>query len=242
MVDNGMKSLVKGLLTVPPMLNEPTEQIGRQPEPHNQHQALQVLTLAQRTADDHISAAQKQAEKICADARTNAGQIIQDAQAHAQALNEKAEKALSDAHTTAAQIARDARTHADKSQRQSEEILADAQKRATELGKKAQAKAEELREQAQQRYDDVVGSLAYKREALQRQIEALEQFDRDYRARLTTFMQTQLRALWVDQPEMSPEAITQPEADSQPPATPTPDSPARRTGRSVRVPATDAAS
>ena len=47
-----------------------------------------------------------------------------------------------------------------------------------------------------------MGSLATKREALQQQIEALEHFDRDYRGRLTTFMQNQLRALWVDQPQV----------------------------------------
>jgi len=51
----------------------------------------------------------------------------------------------------------------------------------------------------------VVGSLATKREGLQNQIEALEQFDREYRSRLTTFMQGQLRALWVDQPQLTDE-------------------------------------
>jgi len=51
----------------------------------------------------------------------------------------------------------------------------------------------------------VVGSLATKREGLQNQIEALEQFDREYRQRLTAFMQGQLRALWVDQPQVAGE-------------------------------------
>ena len=77
------------------------------------------------------------------------------------------------------------------------------------MAKGAQATADELMHQAQQRYEDVVGSLAAKREALQRQIEALEQFDRDYRARLTTFMQIQLRALWVDEPRVDAEEIEQ---------------------------------
>jgi len=75
--------------------------------------------------------------------------------------------------------------------------------------------------QAQQRYEDIVGSLAAKREALQRQIEALEQFDGDYRARLTTFMQNQLRALWVDEPRVNEEEIEQSgseESTTPPPA------------------------
>ena len=58
-----------------------------------------------------------------------------------------------------------------------------------------------MRQQAQRRYDDVVGSLGAKREALQQQIEALEQFDREYRNRLLGFMQKQMRALWADQPD-----------------------------------------
>jgi hypothetical protein len=51
----------------------------------------------------------------------------------------------------------------------------------------------------------VVGSLGTRRESLQQQIEALEQFDREYRSRLTHFMQGQLRALWVDQPQVNGE-------------------------------------
>jgi hypothetical protein len=50
--------------------------------------------------------------------------------------------------------------------------------------------------------------------SLQQQIEALELFDREYRARLTAFMQGQLRALWVDQPQVDGELE---QADVQPP-------------------------
>jgi hypothetical protein len=82
----------------------------------------------------------------------------------------------------------------------------------------ARASSEHLNQQARQRYDDVVGSLGSKREALQNQIEALEQFDREYRSRLTAFMQHQLRALWVDQPQMNldlPEQALLPEVAGQ---------------------------
>src|SRR6266487_2172843 len=202
--ENGIKGRVKGLLVGLPVnepsgqVNEPSEQANTFPEPTTQHQALQVLTLAQRTAEDHIANAQRKANTICADARATAEQIVRDAKAHVQVLQQEAKKALSDAHATAAKIGRDAQAHADNAQRNAEETLCDAQRQADETAKNAQAKADELMHQAQQRYEDVVGSLAAKREALQRQIEALEQFDQDYRARLTTFMQNQLRALWVD--------------------------------------------
>jgi vacuolar-type H+-ATPase subunit H len=172
-----------------------------------QHQALQVLNLAQRTAEEHVASARRSAEKITADARGGAEQIVRDAQAHAQALQQEAKKSLSEAHVNAQQIARDAQAKADAVRKQAEEILADAQTKAEETAKLAQTNADELKHQAQQRYEDVVGGLAAKREALQRQIEALEVFDRDYRARITNFLQNQLRSLWVDEPKLSADLI-----------------------------------
>jgi vacuolar-type H+-ATPase subunit H len=172
-----------------------------------QHQALQVLNLAQRTAEEHVASARRSAEKITADARGGAEQIVREAQAHAQALQQDAKKSLSEAHVNAQQIARDAQANADAVRKQAEEILADAQTKAEETAKLAQTNADELKHQAQQRYEDVVGGLAAKREALQRQIEALEIFDRDYRSRITAFLQNQLRSLWVDEPKVAAELM-----------------------------------
>jgi vacuolar-type H+-ATPase subunit H len=207
--DNGMKGRVKGLLAgAPPMPEHPEHvemPVGPPTDAGAQRQALQVLNLAQRTADEHVASAHRQAEKICADARATAQQIIQDAEGHAKDLRREADHTLSDARSTADQIAQEAQQHADDTRRSADEVLADARARAEEIAKDAQANADELKDQAQQRYQDVVGSLATKREALQRQIEALEQFDQDYRNRLTTFMQNQLRALWVDEPRVDPE-------------------------------------
>ncbi len=215
MADSGMKGRVKGLLAGAPPVKEPSEHADIPSEtlsdPNAQRQALQVLTLAQRTAEDHVASAHRQADKICADARATAERIVRDAEAHAQDLRRQLDKMLSDARTSAGQIARDAQTHADNTRRNADKILSDARAEAEEVAKEAQGNADELKHQAQQRYQDVVGSLATKREALQQQIEALEQFDREYRSRLTTFMQNQLRALWVDEPQVSAE-IGQPES------------------------------
>jgi cell division septum initiation protein DivIVA len=174
-----------------------------------QHQALQVLTLAQRTAEEHLNSARRDADRICGDARDTAAQIVRDAQARAEALQREAEKAVSDARAAAAQTAREAKAHAGEARREAEGILTDAQVRSDEIGKSAQAQADELQHLAQQRYEDVVGGLASKREALQQQIEALEKFDREYRARLQAFLQGQLRALWVDEPQVDAEGLEQ---------------------------------
>jgi cell division septum initiation protein DivIVA len=190
---------------------EPPEQTDAHPVRDVQRQALQMLTLAQRTGEEHVAGALRQADKIQADARATAEHLVRDAQAQADAVRREAGKALSDARAGAAQIATDAQAHADHARRDGDKIVSDAQAQAAQITKDAQASADELKRQAQQRYEEMVGNLAAKREALQQQIEALQEFDRDYRARLVTFLQAQLRALWVDQPHVEAE-IEQPGA------------------------------
>jgi len=194
-------------------MNEAMVQGDGRVDPSAQHQALHVLTMAQRTAEEHVAGARRTAETIVADAHGRAEQVIRDAQARVHALQQEAEKALADAHAKAAQVAQDAEAHADDVQRRAEDFLSEARERAGEMEKDARARAEELMHRAEQRYEDIVGSLAAKREALQRQIETLEDFDREYRGRLTTFLQSQLRSLWVDEPRVDPEAIEE-ESDS----------------------------
>ena len=181
---------------------EPPEQADAHPASDVQRQALQMLTLAQRTAEDHVASARLQADKVHADARAKAEQILRDAQAQADAVRREANEALSDAGARAAQTAKDAQAHAENARRDGDKIVSDARAQAAEIAKEAQGSADGLRRQAEQRYEEMVGSLAAKREALQQQIEALQEFERDYRGRLLTFMQAQLRALWVDEPHV----------------------------------------
>jgi vacuolar-type H+-ATPase subunit H len=183
MADSRIKGRVKGLLGSPTQVDElppdPPEPMYAPPsfpdptihDPEAQRRALQVLTLAQRTADEHIASAQQQAEQIIGGARGSAEQLAQQAKAHAEGVRREAEK-----------------------------TLVDARAKATEIVTDAQTNAANLDREAQQRYDDVVGSLESKRAALQQRIENLQQFDRDYRARLRMFMQGQLEALDHDEP------------------------------------------
>lgn len=213
MTDSRMKDRVKVLLAGPTPEHEGAEHMEIAADPGTPRQALQVLALAQRTAEEHVATAHHQADKIRGDARAAAEQIARDAQVHAHNVRREGEKVLSDARAAAAQIARDAQARADEARRNADKILAEARGRAEAMAADAQANTEELKAQAEQRYNDVVGSLASKREALQQQIEALEIFDREYRGRLTAFMQGQLRALWVEQPTVSAEILEQDEDD-----------------------------
>ena len=203
MNDNQLKARVKAVLNGasadPATSHHP--RVGPDGPLHPDH-ALQVLTLARRTAEEHVGTAKRQADRIRADAQAAADQSARDAQVHAHNVRREAEKILTDARAAAEQIARDSHARTEEARRTAEKIVSDSRATAEQIGVDAQANADHLNLQARQRYDDVVGSLATKREGLQNQIEALEQFDREYRSRLTTFMQGQLRALWVDQPQV----------------------------------------
>jgi cell division septum initiation protein DivIVA len=204
--DRRMKSRVKGLFEGPPPDDDVMEHSHAPADPDAQRRALQVLMLAQRTADDHIATAQHQADKIRADARATAEQIVREAQAHADGARRDAGEVLSEARATAEQMARDAQAYAESTRRDAEKMLSDTRARAEEIAEGAQAKADRLEREAQQRYQEAIGGLAAQRQALQQQIEALQQFDRDYRARLRTFMQGQLRALGAEEPPSNVEA------------------------------------
>src|SRR5688500_1632019 len=201
-----MKDRVKVMLgTTPDGATSEHALVSPTPVPGLPNQALQVLTMAQRTAEEHVARAHHQADKIRTDALAAAEQIARDAQVHAHNVRREAQKILTDARAAAEQIARDSHARTEEARTTADKIVVDARAAAEQIADDAQANADHLNLQARQRFDDVVGSLGTRRESLQQQIEALEQFDREYRARLTHFMQGQLRALWVDQPQVNGE-------------------------------------
>jgi cell division septum initiation protein DivIVA len=219
--DNRMKDRVKVLLNGTSSEGETSEHALVSPpqQPAHPNQALQVLTLAQRTAEEHVARAHHQADKIRTDALAAAEQIARDAQVHAHNVRREADKVLTDARAASEQVARDSHARTEEARRTADKIVAEARAQSEQIVAEARANSEHLNHQARQRYDDVVGSLGTKREALQNQIEALEHFDREYRSRLTAFMQNQLRALWVDQPQTNmdlPEHALLPEVAAHP--------------------------
>lgn len=205
MTDNRIKDRVKVMLnaTTAPGDITAAEAAHVAAEPGHPNHALQVLTLAQRTADEHVNTAHRHADRIRAEAQAAAEQIVREAQAHVQSARHEADNVLAEARATADQAAREMQSRVEEAHRTAEKIVAEARAHADAVAASAAEHADELQQQAQRRYDDVVGGLSAKREALQGQIEALERFDHEYRARLTAFMQGQMRALWMDQPQVA---------------------------------------
>jgi cell division septum initiation protein DivIVA len=162
-------------------------------------EALQVLALAQRTAENHITAANRHAQQVRSEARASAEQILLEAHSYAEKVRGEADRLREEARATAELRGREADAQAAEIRRQAESTLADARTEAERIAAGGQDRADQLDLRAKQRFEDAVGSLAIKREVLQKQIEALAMFDADYRHRLASFMHTQLRALWIEQ-------------------------------------------
>ncbi|GAB4059886.1 hypothetical protein [Catellatospora paridis] len=200
MTDNRLKGRVKGLFSGPAE-NEPMEEqnTGVLADPEAERQALQVLVLARRTADEHVGNAQAEADRIKNDARAKADDLARDARGIVESARQEAAQIQAAAQARSVEISREAQSHAESARRETEHMVADARATATRIVEAAQAKADDLERDALQQYEDVVGSLEAKRSVLQRRIEALQNFDRDYRARLRKFMNSQLDALDLDE-------------------------------------------
>jgi DivIVA domain-containing protein len=90
---------------------------------------------------------------------------------------------------------RTADDHVTDARREADKLLSDARSKAEELTRDARAKADALERDARARHAEAMGGLDAKRTALQKHIEELKQFEREYRTRLKAYLESQLRDL-----------------------------------------------
>lgn len=90
---------------------------------------------------------------------------------------------------------RTADDHVSDARREADKLLSEARSKAEEVTREARAKADALERDARQRHQEAMGGLDAKRTALQKHIEELKQFEREYRTRLKAYLESQLRDL-----------------------------------------------
>ncbi|GAA1792211.1 DivIVA domain-containing protein [Planosporangium flavigriseum] len=90
---------------------------------------------------------------------------------------------------------RTADDHVNDARREADKLLSDARTKAEEVTREARAKADALERDARQRHQEAIAGLDTKRTALQKHIEELKQFEREYRTRLKAYLESQLRDL-----------------------------------------------
>jgi DivIVA domain-containing protein len=128
-----------------------------------------------------------------------------------------AARVLSLAQQTADQAIADARREADetlgRARREADEVLTKARRQAEQITGDARARAESLERDAQERHRQAMGSLVQQREELERRVDDLRAFEREYRSRLKAYLEGQLRDLEAGVtdsgtfPVMSPPAV-----------------------------------
>lgn len=101
---------------------------------------------------------------------------------------DSAARVLALAQQTADQAIAEARTEANK-------IVGDARQRAEAIEREARSKADALERDAQDKHRSIIGVLETQRTALETQLDQLRQFEREYRSRLKSFLEGQLRQL-----------------------------------------------
>jgi DivIVA domain-containing protein len=110
-----------------------------------------------------------------------------------------AARVLALAQQTADQAIADARREADetlgRARREADEILTKARRQSEQITSDARARAESLERDAQERHRQAMGSLVQSREELERRVDDLRAFEREYRSRLKAYLEGQLRDL-----------------------------------------------
>lgn len=132
--------------------------------------AARVLSLAQDTAD-----------RLTGNARAEADQMV--AEAHA-----NAEQMVAEARYVADTTLNDARQRADA-------MLADAQTRSEAQLRQAHEKADLLQADAERKHSDLMNTINQQRTVLEGRLEQLRTFEREYRTRLKTYLESQLEEL-----------------------------------------------
>ena len=136
---------------------------------HNVH-AARVLGLAQVMADQLTGEAKAEADAMVGEART------------------KAEQLLSDARVMADGLVNEARTRA-------ETMLGDARSRAEAMERRSREKAAALESEATRKHTETISALSQEKSALEKRIEDLRAWEREYRSRLKAYLGAQLREL-----------------------------------------------
>jgi DivIVA domain-containing protein len=101
---------------------------------------------------------------------------------------------------------RTADDHVGEARREADSLLSEARSAAQQIAGEARAKADALERDARQRHQEAMGGLDAKRTAAQQQIKELTAFEHEYRSRLRTHVESQVRDL--DGPERGLEAQT----------------------------------
>ncbi len=103
---------------------------------------------------------------------------------------ETADRHVGEAKAQADRLLADARTS-------SEQMISDSTSKSEEMLSEAETRAQTVAEDAERKRTEVIGALEQRKTSLEQQIEDLRTFEREYRTRLKSYLESQLRELDV---------------------------------------------
>jgi DivIVA domain-containing protein len=153
-----------------PPMRAPAPQASDDSTGDHHVQVAKVLSMAQEMAERLTSEAKSEADAMLGDARTKSEQLLSEARSKSDGL-------VNDARSRAETMLNDARTRAETLERQSRD------KAATLVG------------DAERKQNEIIGSITREKTVLEKKIDELRTFEREYRTRLKTYLESQLRDL-----------------------------------------------
>ncbi len=161
------------------------------PADHHVH-AARLLGLAEETAQRLTSEAQAEADSTLLSARSEAEKLVSDAKSQSQSMmsdaKNRSETMVSDAKNQSESMVSDAKNR-------SQQMVTEATARAQALTRDSQLKAEAIDREAQRKYTEVMTQLTEQRTALEKKIDDLRIYEREYRNRLKGWITEQLAQL-----------------------------------------------
>lgn len=184
---------------------------GEGPGQGGEQEALRLLMVAQRTADEHLEDSRQEAETLVAEAHREAKSMMSEAQRESQMMMSEAQR---ESQTMMSEAQRESQTLVSKAQRDAETMVNEARTQAEDLVGQARDKAERLEIETEQERQKVMSVLENKRSSLLKHIEELKTFEREYRTRLKLYLESQLRDLNGQQGASEDETFDQAVAES----------------------------
>jgi len=112
---------------------------------------------------------------------------------------ETAEKYVADAKTEADRMVSEARAASDRmvgeARSKADAMMAEARNRADGVEREARSEAAALTQDAERKHSEIIGGLESRKTTLEKRIEELRTFEREYRTRLKSYLESQLRDL-----------------------------------------------
>jgi DivIVA domain-containing protein len=155
-------------------------------------QAAKVLGMAQQIADRLTGDAKAEANGILSEARANAEQLLSEARMKADGMVNEARGRV-------------------------QTMIDSAHGKAEELDRQSKDKAAALERDAARKHAEVIGSISQEKTVLEKKVSELRTFENEYRTRVKTYLEAQLRELEL-RAFAAPAESTRPQQDLAPAA------------------------